>query len=132
MPLYDLVRDLPLEIDGTDYEGATIEISPEFTRKTTTIVMRGGGAEGRGEDVTYDPAEHDPSRFPHPTLAGLVDARLALEAPRRPRPLPGRRARGRPPTATTGAGRSSRRRSTSRSSRPAYRSVTLSDARRGR
>ena len=41
-------------------------------------------------------------------------------------------SRGRRPTATTGAGRSSRRRSTWRSSRPAYRSVTLSDARRGR
>ena len=70
MALYDHVRDLPLEIDGADYEVASVEISPEFTRKTTTIVIRGGGAEGRGEDVTYDPAEHDPGRFPHPTLTG--------------------------------------------------------------
>ena len=51
MPLYDLVRDLPLEIDGADYEVAAIEISPEFTRKTTTIVIarrrRRGPRRGR-------------------------------------------------------------------------------------
>ncbi len=70
MGVYDHVRDLPLEIEGADYEVASVEISPEFTRKTTTIAIRGGGMEGRGEDVTYDPAEHHPGRFPHPTLTG--------------------------------------------------------------
>ena len=32
---------------------------PEWTRVTTTIVMRGRGLEGRGEDVTYQVEEHD-------------------------------------------------------------------------
>jgi hypothetical protein len=70
VPLYDLVRDLPLEIGSADYEIAGVEISPEFTRKTTTIVLRGGGAEGRGEDVTYDSSEHEHDRFPHLELTG--------------------------------------------------------------
>ena len=67
--LYDLVRHLPLRIDGLETEGASLAISPEFTRKTTTVVLAGGGHEGRGEDVTYAAEEHG-ERFPHPDLAG--------------------------------------------------------------
>jgi hypothetical protein len=70
MPLYDLVGELPLEIEAAAYEIAGVEMSPEFTRKTTTVVLRGRGAEGRGEDVTYDSREHDPARFPQPELTG--------------------------------------------------------------
>jgi hypothetical protein len=68
--LYDLVRDLPLEIESVSYDRAAVEISPEFTRKTTTVVLDGPGGEGRGEDVTYDPNEHDPDRYPELDLAG--------------------------------------------------------------
>jgi hypothetical protein len=48
-------------------------ISPEFTRKTTTVRLLGDGAAsvvGRGEDVTYDPSEHEPGRFGAPELSG--------------------------------------------------------------
>ena len=51
-------------------------ISPEFTRKTTTVRLRGaagpGGAPGLGlgEDVTYDPEEHAPARAAVIDLAG--------------------------------------------------------------
>ena len=69
-PLYDAVRDLPLGIDEIAFESASLAISPEFTRKTTTIVLRGGGAEGRGEDVTYAPEEHDLDRYPRPEVRG--------------------------------------------------------------
>jgi hypothetical protein len=68
--LYDAVRDLPVEIDLLETEPLSRAISSEFTRRTTVVRLRGGGAEGLGEDVTYSPEEHDPARFPAPILAG--------------------------------------------------------------
>jgi hypothetical protein len=53
MNTYDLVSDLPLEIDSYELEGLSVEVSPEFTRRTTVVRLRGGGEEGIGEDVTY-------------------------------------------------------------------------------
>ncbi len=58
-----MIEEVALEHDA-------VQISAEFTRKTTTVVLRGGGGEGRGEDVTYDAAEHDPARFPRLAVAG--------------------------------------------------------------
>ncbi len=58
MDLYARIADLKLQID--DYALERHEhVTPEWTRITTTIVMRGGGLEGRGEDVTYEVPEHD-------------------------------------------------------------------------
>jgi hypothetical protein len=55
---YARIGDLTLDID--DYALERHEhVTPEWTRVTTTIVMRGGGLEGRGEDVTYEVAEQD-------------------------------------------------------------------------
>jgi hypothetical protein len=68
--LYDAVRDLTVEIDLLETEPLSRAISTEFTRRTTIVRLRGGGAEGLGEDVTYSPDEHDPARFPAPILAG--------------------------------------------------------------
>ena len=72
MSLYDAVRDLELEIEGYELEGHEYVISPEFTRKTTVVRLQGAGEEGLGEDVTYDPSEHDTlqSRGPVHPLAG--------------------------------------------------------------
>ncbi len=76
MGLYDLVAELPLLIEELDFEIAVAEISPEFTRKTTTVKLRSGvsprGAEfeGLGEDVTYDPGEHEPHKLAWLDLAG--------------------------------------------------------------
>ena len=115
------------------FEIAAVEVSPEFTRKTTIDrAARRRASTGRGEDVTYDAAEHEPGPLPAARARRHLDARLALEAPRRRSTSSRPASRGRPPTATTAAGRSSRRRSTSRSSRPAARSATPSGARRGR
>jgi hypothetical protein len=61
MATYDRVSDLPLEIDSYDLNGLEIPISPQFTRKTTVVRLRGGGEEGVGEDVTY--AETDQTAF---------------------------------------------------------------------
>jgi L-alanine-DL-glutamate epimerase-like enolase superfamily enzyme len=54
---YDLLRDLPVTIESYDFEGHSLRFSPEFERLTTEIVFRGGGEEGRGEDVTYEAAD---------------------------------------------------------------------------
>jgi hypothetical protein len=70
--LYDAVKDFPLTIEEYDLDVKALDISSEFTRKTTTIRLVGGGEEGLGEDVTYDAAEHDAqlARGPMLPLAG--------------------------------------------------------------
>jgi L-alanine-DL-glutamate epimerase-like enolase superfamily enzyme len=55
MNTYALVSELPLEIDSYELEPLSVEVSPEFTRRTTVIHLRGRGEEGIGEDVTYSP-----------------------------------------------------------------------------
>jgi hypothetical protein len=70
MSLYDLVRDLPLEIESLSFEPASQEISPQFTRRTTTVGLSGAGFTGLGEDVTYDGSEHAPDRLPEVHAAG--------------------------------------------------------------
>jgi hypothetical protein len=51
---YDLIRDLPVEIESYSLEPLEYVISPEFTRRTTVMRLAGAGHEGVGEDVTYD------------------------------------------------------------------------------
>jgi len=58
--LYDAVADLPVEIDSYELERREFVVSPEFTRVTTLIHLRGGGEEGIGEDVTYTAEDHPP------------------------------------------------------------------------
>jgi hypothetical protein len=70
MSLFDFVRDLPLEIESVSFEPDSQEISPQFTRRTTTIGLSGAGLTGFGEDVTYDGDEHAPDRLPELGAAG--------------------------------------------------------------
>src|SRR3954467_8402702 len=58
MSLYDSVAALPLTIEDYSLELLTRTVSSGFERVTTTIVLRGGGHEGRGEDVTYEAEAH--------------------------------------------------------------------------
>jgi hypothetical protein len=58
--LYDAVADLPLELEEYDLERLELVVSPEFTRVTTVVHLRGGGEEGIGEDVTYTSTDHPP------------------------------------------------------------------------
>ena len=60
VPLYDAVAELPLKIDSYELERLEYVVSPEFTRVTTLVHLRGGGDEGIGEDVTYTSADHPP------------------------------------------------------------------------
>ena len=68
MNLYDAVRELPLTIEAYDLDVRSLDVSSDFTRKTTTVRLLGDGEEGLGEDVTYDAAEHDTQLARGPTL----------------------------------------------------------------
>lgn len=57
MASFDAIADLPLEIDGCEFEGLGITLG-SFERLTTIVKLRGGGHEGIGEDVVYDPIDH--------------------------------------------------------------------------
>src|SRR5918999_2364594 len=68
MALWDRLRELNLVVENVDTERSSVDVSSEFTRITTTVVLAGRGAEGRGEDVTYNAEDHD--WFPSPEPAG--------------------------------------------------------------
>jgi L-alanine-DL-glutamate epimerase-like enolase superfamily enzyme len=65
---YDLVADLPLEIDSYEFEGLERDVSSAFTRRTTVIHLRGAGEEGVGEDVTYSGEDQEAFQREGPTL----------------------------------------------------------------
>ena len=76
MTLWERVAELPFEVADVAMEVAVMPVSPEFERRTTTVrLRREPGArsdywDGVGEDVTYDPTEHEPHRFPWLDLRG--------------------------------------------------------------
>ena len=79
LALYDWLRELPLEVESYALERLEQAVSPEFTRVTTVVRLRGGGEEGVGEDVTYDGDDHDALQEPARSAARrLVHARLVL------------------------------------------------------
>ena len=59
MGLWDRLSPLPLVVEKVDTERCSVDVSTQFTRVTTTVVLSGAGAEGRGEDVTYNAEDHD-------------------------------------------------------------------------
>ena len=74
-------RILPLavEIEDLKLECAEVQTAAGWLRVTTTVVLFGRGLEGRGEDVSYDPVEHE--GYPTPDLAGkttLADVSQAI------------------------------------------------------
>ena len=69
MGTYDRIASLPVLIDDVAYERQSQAVSSGFERVSTTIVMRGGGHEGRGEDICYVPADHD--LLPAPASLGI-------------------------------------------------------------
>lgn len=73
MALWDRLRDLAVAIEDFATERRSVEVSTEFTRVTTTVILSGHGATGRGEDVTYTAEDHD--WFPE--LEARGDATLA-------------------------------------------------------
>jgi len=68
MTTYERLSDLPLRVESLSTERREMDVSSGFTRVTTTVVLAGGGHEGRGEDVTYEGPDHD--GYPQPELRG--------------------------------------------------------------
>ncbi len=54
---FDRLAEFPIRIDAYKLEGNEIKIGT-FERLSTTILIRGGGEEGLGEDVTYEGLDH--------------------------------------------------------------------------
>src|SRR6476469_4335765 len=71
MSSFDSIADLPLLIEGCEFEGLEITAG-SFERLTTIVKLRGGGQEGIGEDVVYDAVDHigQQSHGPPEGLAG--------------------------------------------------------------
>jgi len=58
MATFDLIRDLPLVVDGYSLTALVAEVGPEFTRHCTLVEITGDGVTGVGEDVIYEPDDH--------------------------------------------------------------------------
>jgi hypothetical protein len=66
--LWKRIAQLPLEIEAFELERLELKVSPEFTRVTTVVHLRGRGEEGVGEDVTYGVPEQDAFQQAGPEL----------------------------------------------------------------
>ncbi len=68
MATFDLLADLPVEIDGYELELLRANVSSGFERLSTVVHLHGGGHEGVGEDVVYDAEDHLALRDAGPVL----------------------------------------------------------------
>jgi hypothetical protein len=79
MSVRDRLRGLELNVEEVTTERKSIDVSTQFTRVTTTVVLAGEGEQGRGEDVTYTAEDHDwfpELEAPGRTTLGEVSAEL--------------------------------------------------------
>ena len=58
MSTFELLAELPLEVDGYTLEGLRANVSSGFERLTTVVHLQGGSLEGVGEDVVYQAEDH--------------------------------------------------------------------------
>jgi L-alanine-DL-glutamate epimerase-like enolase superfamily enzyme len=65
---WEQLADLTVEIEDYTLEPLKALVSSEFDRASTVIHLRGAGAEGLGEDVTYDAVDHEILQGAGPTL----------------------------------------------------------------
>jgi hypothetical protein len=56
---WSLVADRPLRVDRYELESLQATLPGGFERWTTVIHLHGAGHEGVGEDVTYEPRDHE-------------------------------------------------------------------------
>jgi L-alanine-DL-glutamate epimerase-like enolase superfamily enzyme len=59
MALWDRLAGLEVEVESAGTEQHSIEVSTQFKRVTTVLSLRGRGAEGVGEDITYTAEDHE-------------------------------------------------------------------------
>lgn len=79
MGTWDLVKDLPLRVDGCSLQGLARDVSSGFRRQCTLIHIDGAGYTGTGEDVTYDGEDHDALQQNGPPT-GLPTGEMTLAA----------------------------------------------------
>jgi L-alanine-DL-glutamate epimerase-like enolase superfamily enzyme len=80
MSLWDVLGPFEVVVGQVTTERRSVDVSTQFTRVTTTVVLGGAGAEGRGEDVTYNQEDHE--WFPDVEPAGattLAELSAALD-----------------------------------------------------
>jgi L-alanine-DL-glutamate epimerase-like enolase superfamily enzyme len=65
---WEQLAGLALEIEDYALDPLQATVSSDFERKSTVIRLRGAGAEGIGEDVTYDAEDHEILQAAGPTL----------------------------------------------------------------
>ncbi|HWE31938.1 MAG TPA: hypothetical protein VG410_00555 [Solirubrobacteraceae bacterium] len=58
MSTFDLLADLPLQVDAYTLEGLRANVSSGFERLSTVVHLQGADHEGVGEDVVYDAEDH--------------------------------------------------------------------------
>src|SRR4051794_4928592 len=63
MSLWERVADLPLRVEEYALEALQRDVSSDFTRRSTVLRLRGSDAEGVGEDVSYEPEDHEALQF---------------------------------------------------------------------
>jgi len=68
MSTWELLAEMPVEIEGYELDPLQATVSSEFERKSTVIRLRGAGEQGVGEDVTYDGVDHDRLQAAGPML----------------------------------------------------------------
>jgi len=56
---WERLAQLPVEIEEYSFQALSARVSSDFERASTVIRLRGAGAEGWGEDVTYDAVDHE-------------------------------------------------------------------------
>jgi len=75
---FDLLADLPIEVDGYTLEGLRAEVSSGFDRLSTVVHLTGAGLKGVGEDVVYDAEDHVALQEAGPVHAGALSGRFTL------------------------------------------------------
>jgi hypothetical protein len=65
---WELLAELPVEIEDYALEPLNAKVSSEFERLSTVIRLKGMGEEGQGEDVTYDALDHEILQAAGPVL----------------------------------------------------------------
>ena len=68
MSTWQRVADLQVEIEQYSLEGLDQQVSSDFERKSTLIVLSGAGEDGVGEDVTYDAVDQEALQQAGPQL----------------------------------------------------------------
>lgn len=58
MSIYDAIAELPIRIEGYALADRDVVFASGFERPSTLVTLRGGGCEGRGEDVVYTTLDH--------------------------------------------------------------------------